>query len=211
MLINQSRFKLNGNVGYVRKPDFLLSKSFDPANSKTFPRKKPLRFKVKVSYYRFILIGRPIRDRFQIISGQQIPKPNLSTKGEVVDPYVKVRVCGLDCDDHNIVTNNKYTTKTINNNGFRYIQIKTVRDHEYNPCFSPRWDEIHEFVVHLPELAFLEIIVYDKDKRSKDDKLGYCYLPMNYIREGYRNIPLFNKEGATLQPANLFFHFDISE
>ena len=61
-------------------------------------------------------------------------------------------------------------------------------------------------MVHLPELAFLEIIVYDKDKRSKDDKLGYCYLPMNYIREGYRNIPLFNKEGATLQPANLFFH-----
>ena len=49
MLINQSRFKLNGNVGYVRKPDFLLSKSFDPANSKTFPRKTPLRFKVKVS------------------------------------------------------------------------------------------------------------------------------------------------------------------
>ena len=58
---------------------------------------------------------------FQIISGQQIPKPNLSTKGEVVDPYVKVRVCGLDCDDHNIVTNNKYVTKTINNNGFRYV------------------------------------------------------------------------------------------
>ena len=80
-----------------------------------------------------------------------------------------------------------------------------------NPYFSPRWDEKHEFLVHLPELAFLEIIVYDKDKRSKDDKLGYCYLPMNYIRQGYRNIPLFNKEGATLQPANLFFHFEISE
>ena len=50
MLINQSRFKLNGNVGYVRKPDFLLSKKFDPANPETFPRKTPLRFKVKVNY-----------------------------------------------------------------------------------------------------------------------------------------------------------------
>lgn len=122
MLINQSRFKLNGNVGYVRKPEFLLSKSFDPANSKTFPRKTPLRFKVKVSFL-IRLIIRPIKitGYFQIISGQQIPKPNLSTKGEVVDPYVKVRVCGLDCDDHNIVTNNKYTTKTINNNGFRLV------------------------------------------------------------------------------------------
>ena len=45
----------------------------------------------------------------------------------MVDPYVKVRVCGLDCDDHNIVTNNKYTTKTINNNGFRYVCGKRIR------------------------------------------------------------------------------------
>ena len=72
---------------------------------------------------------------------------------------------------------------------------------------SPRWDEEVKFSVYLPELAFLEIIVFDKDKRSKDDKLGYSYLPMSYVREGYRNIPLFNKEGATLQPANLLFHF----
>ena len=133
MLINQSRFKLNGNVGYVRKPDFLLSKSFDPANSKTFPRKTPLRFKVKVSSHWSIL--QPIKISFQIISGQQIPKPNLSTKGEVVDPYVKVRVCGLDCDDHNIVTNNKYTTKTINNNGFRLVF--TLFLPPFHPYFFP--------------------------------------------------------------------------
>lgn len=77
--------------------------------------------------------------------------------------------------------------------------------------FSPRWDYDVNFEVRLPELAFLEIIVYDKDKRSKDDKLGYAYLPMDQIRQGYRNIPLYNKEGATLQPANLFFHFNISD
>ena len=98
-------------------------------------------------------------------------------------------------------------------NSIRLVLLRECirRQVSLNIFFSPRWDEIHEFCVHLPELAFLEIIVYDKDKRSKDDKLGYCYLPMNYIREGYRNIPLFNKEGATLQPANLFFHFHISE
>ena len=69
MLINQSRFKLNGNVGYVRKPDFLLSKSFDPANSKTFPRKTPLRFKVKVSSH--WLTQRPIRLTLQPIRNSQ--------------------------------------------------------------------------------------------------------------------------------------------
>ena len=74
---------------------------------------------------------------------------------------------------------------------------------------SPRWDEAHTFKVWLPEISMLEIIVYDKDKRSRDDKLAYCYLPMEYIREGYRNVPLYNKDGASLHPANLFFNVEI--
>ena len=75
--------------------------------------------------------------------------------------------------------------------------------------FSPRWDEAHTFRVWLPEISMLEIIVYDKDKRSRDDKLAYCYLPMEYIREGYRNVSLYNKDGASLHPANLFFNVEI--
>ena len=75
--------------------------------------------------------------------------------------------------------------------------------------FSPRWDEEHTFKVWLPEISMLEIIVYDKDKRSRDDKLAYCYLPIEYIREGYRNVPLCNKDGASLHPANLFFFVQI--
>ena len=74
---------------------------------------------------------------------------------------------------------------------------------------SPRWDEAHTFKVWLPEISMLEIIVYDKDKRSRDDKLAYCYLPMEYIREGYRNVSLYNKDGASLHPANLFFNVEI--
>jgi phosphatidylinositol phospholipase C delta len=172
MLINQSRFKINGNNGYLLKPEFLLNNSkFNPNDKTTFPTQIPTRYKIR------------------IISGQQIPKPHSSSKGEVVDPYVKIRVLGAEIDKD---ANKQYVTKHVENNGF-----------------SPRWDEVVEFCVYLSELAFLEIVVFDKDKRSKDDKLGYSYLPMNYIREGYRNIPLFNKEGATLQPANLFFHFKI--
>ena len=88
-----------------------------------------------------------ITGHFQIISGQQIPKPNLSTKGEVVDPYVKVRVCGLDCDDHNIVTNNKYTTKTINNNGFRYVYIGPLLERKNQPSRErPGTGTVREFL-----------------------------------------------------------------
>jgi len=174
MLINQCKFRINGNTGYVIKPDFMLPGSnFNPNDLSTFPSTLARKYVI------------------QIISGQQIPKPHQSTKGEVVDPYIKmaVRGCSVDTNDAN-----KFTTTVISDNGF-----------------SPRWDQEVTFKVHLPQLAFLEIIVYDKDKRSKDDKLGHAYLPMDHIRQGYRNIPLYNKEGATLQPANLFFHFNISD
>lgn len=49
--------------------------------------------------------------RLRIISGQHIPKPDQSTDGEVVDPYVKVKMVGMDIDQ------NEYKTKDIHDNG----------------------------------------------------------------------------------------------
>ena len=98
MLINQARFKVNGNTGYVLKPQFLRGKDvqFNPNDKSTFPRVKPVYFKIK------------------IISGQQLPKPRESTKGEVVDPYVKMRVVGPPIDEHK---DNEKRTKYVTNNG----------------------------------------------------------------------------------------------
>ena len=50
-----------------------------------------------------------------MISGQQIPKPKESTKGEVVDPYIKMKVVGPAIDENKA---NEYTTKHVENNGF---------------------------------------------------------------------------------------------
>jgi phosphatidylinositol phospholipase C, delta len=47
----------------------------------------------------------------KIISGQHIPKPDQSTDGEVVDPYVKVKMVGMDIDQK------EYKTKDIHDNG----------------------------------------------------------------------------------------------
>lgn len=48
---------------------------------------------------------------FQIISGHFLPKPNRAEEGEVIDPYVSVKVWGHPLDAK------KQKTKWINNNG----------------------------------------------------------------------------------------------
>lgn len=47
----------------------------------------------------------------QIISGVQIPKPNDSKKGEVIDPFIKIEVHGAPSD------NAEYSSKVVTNNG----------------------------------------------------------------------------------------------
>ena len=58
---------------------------------------------------KFILI-------FQIISGHQIPKPNDSLKGEIIDPFVKIDIFGVPSDQAD------YKTKVIENNGEFYSE-----------------------------------------------------------------------------------------
>ena len=51
MLINQARFKINGNTGYILKPPFLRNpqQRFDPSNPATFSRQRPIEYKFDVS------------------------------------------------------------------------------------------------------------------------------------------------------------------
>ena len=46
-----------------------------------------------------------------MISGQQLPKPGGSKKGEVIDPYVKIQIGGVG-EDCQVVK-----TKTVDDNG----------------------------------------------------------------------------------------------
>ena len=71
--------------------------------------------------YWTVLLPKASADRakkfeIKVISGQQIPKPHQSTKGEVVDPYVKLAVRGCSVDTHD---QNRAQTPHVNDNGFR--------------------------------------------------------------------------------------------
>jgi hypothetical protein len=89
--------------------------------------------------------------------------------------------------------------------------------------FSPCWNEEFTLTTWFTELSMLEVLVYDKDVGTKvnrsvervlylmffqDDKLANSYLPFDCITPGYRQIPLFDKEGGSLYPATLFFHIE---
>ncbi|KHN83803.1 1-phosphatidylinositol 4,5-bisphosphate phosphodiesterase delta-3-A [Toxocara canis] len=88
--LNTAMFRINGNCGYVLKPDFLL-KGIDPRSPEA-------------------LLSYPMRLSVRIISGQYLPKPNPSE--DIVDPYVTVETFGIPDDGR------RYDSRTISNNGF---------------------------------------------------------------------------------------------
>jgi hypothetical protein len=97
MLFNDALFSLNGKCGYVLKPEFLRKgKEYGYSHSSRVPNSPT---------------NKPKKVTFKIISGQHIPKQYGSSDGDVVDPYVKIKIYGHPKDK---VT---YKTKFVKNNG----------------------------------------------------------------------------------------------
>eukprot|EP01119_Soliformovum_irregulare_P023275 TRINITY_DN8110_c1_g2_i1.p1 TRINITY_DN8110_c1_g2~~TRINITY_DN8110_c1_g2_i1.p1 ORF type:complete len:973 (-),score=258.80 TRINITY_DN8110_c1_g2_i1:173-3091(-) len=132
MWLNRGKFLNNGNSGYILKPAPLLASenfSWDPKNPKIFGKIRNLTVK--------------------ILSGRTFPKTSNGTKGEVIDPFVIVRMHGLPGDSRS------YQTGMIKNNGF-----------------NPEWNETFSFPILYSELATLVFVVKDQDT-VRDDTVGY--------------------------------------
>ena len=109
--LNHGKFADNGGSGYVLKPAWMRTKDGAHASPK----------KLKIT----------------VISAQQLPKPNQSSKGEIIDPYVEIDVVGEDEDTI------MKKTKVVNDNGF-----------------NPQYNETFEFSVKSPEVTLVRIVVY---------------------------------------------------
>lgn len=164
MQLLQGKFMDNGGCGYLLKPGFLLSdnRSASPQTSRK-------------------------RLSITIVSGYQIPKPNDSKKGEIIDPFIKIEVHGVKEDTQQCKTSVK------ENNGF-----------------NPRWDEHVSFVISQPDHAIIRFVVYDHD-RYVDDFIGYFALPFRSIQEGYRHFSLLNKHGDKIPQALILLKVEIKE
>jgi len=109
--------------------------------------------------------------------GKQIPKPKGATKGDIVDPYVKLTILGLSQDS------NSQSTNTIWNNGW-----------------NPLWNETFEFNLVCPELAWLQVSVWDKNKLSSDTFICENCFPVSSMRTGcMRSIPLFDEDMNSIE------------
>ena len=167
--LNQCVFKNNGGCGYLLKPRRLRKPGVDPIES-GLPR------------HRLIL---------KVISGGNLPKPDLASKGEVIDPFVVVFITGSVRDQRN---SRQFKTKYIDDNGF-----------------NPVWNETFYFSIEDIDLAVLTIRVMDKDPSfTTDDFIAEASCPLNCIRKGIRSIPLYSahhdavNEAFVLCDINLF-------
>jgi len=124
-----------------------------------------------------------------VLSAWQLPKvvgKEGTDKGEVIDPYVKISVNGLPADRAH------FKTKVIKNNGF-----------------NPVWKAEYKIPLTNVDLALITFIVSDSDFASSDDLIGYYSLPAYCIRDGYRHVPLRDKNGKLYDNASLLIHTKI--
>jgi len=174
--LNRARFTDNGGCGYVLKPDFLRRPDpmYSPLASESLQAGLPAAAEtVWVT----------------VLSGMHIPRPDGNLEGEVIDPYVKVRIRGHP--NEAMHANNKRKTEPVQNNGF-----------------NPVWNQKFEFNVMFPSLAFLEFRVKDHSKGGSDKDIGAFCCPFNLVKPGYRRITLKSYSGRDLTPASLLVHIE---
>ncbi|KAK7871352.1 hypothetical protein R5R35_006064 [Gryllus longicercus] len=163
-LYNDAKFDDNGGCGYVLKPEVLRKNSpYDPDSTENDKNQVTM--------------------KLTVISGQHIPKADNDAEGEIVDPYVKVKIAGHPKD------NQKFKTEAVRNNGF-----------------NPRWDHDMIFTVKMPELAIIHFIVKDLSTTGKDVTLGTYAIPFNSLQEGYSHVYLKDYERNFVSPASIFIH-----
>lgn len=154
MELNFGKFHDNGRSGYVLKPRHLLEDNVAPS--------KPQVLKIK------------------FISAQQLPKPDQSLKGEIIDPYVEFEVFGSD-------------------GSYKKVKTKTVQDNGFNPS----WNEEFEFLVADPELTFLRFVVMDEDLNSSDFIASNAF-PLNCLASGFRHLPLYDSKHLQIPFSSLY-------
>eukprot|EP01065_Artemidia_motanka_P022632 TRINITY_DN2683_c1_g1_i3.p1 TRINITY_DN2683_c1_g1~~TRINITY_DN2683_c1_g1_i3.p1 ORF type:complete len:781 (+),score=227.26 TRINITY_DN2683_c1_g1_i3:562-2904(+) len=166
--LNDAKFQDNGGCGYLLKPEHLRLKdsAVTPQAASTL--------------------------RVKVISGCQIPKPNLAIKGKNVHPYVCVLLSGIKGDSSRVPKK----TRVIPGNGF-----------------DPLWNEDFVFRVQSVGLAMLTLRVVDNDTTTGiDDVIAEASVPLTSLRCGYRCVPLRNhRDNLELEHACLFCHFALEQ
>ena len=123
----------------------------------------------------------------QIISAQQLPRPNESLTGDVVDPLCEVEML---VPGQSAV---KFKTRHVSDNGF-----------------NPLWNEQFKFRVDYEhhELVFFRFVVQDEDIKFSDMIASFT-ISLDCLQEGYRHIQLQDPSGDPYLYSTLFIKVTI--
>ena len=186
MQLNAGRFRTNRNCGYVMKPMRMLSPKGQEALKVYHSKKKPKWG--DVFWGPGCANAYPVKVTIAVISGQSLPKPNGSTRGEIIDPYVQLIVNGDTMDRKTM------QTKTVQNNGF-----------------NPVWNEVFTIEIQRPEIAMITFRCMDEDV-DFDDFIASSSIPLCALRQGFRTIQMydnFGQSGGAFAYAALFVHVKV--
>ncbi|PXF45314.1 1-phosphatidylinositol 4,5-bisphosphate phosphodiesterase delta-4 [Gracilariopsis chorda] len=117
----------------------------------------------------------------ELLSGFLFPKPKNSSNRDTIDPYCVIKVYDEQYDDEDDYSSDRFYSQADRSNGF-----------------APTWNETATLKIRNKALAVIVLKVYDHDRTSDDDLIGYCAVPTSLIREGYRCFPLTSKDGDPL-------------
>jgi phosphatidylinositol phospholipase C, delta len=187
MQINMGKFRSSKQCGYVLKPMRLLS-TRGKEKAARYHTAKANKTWNDVFWGPACANAYPIRLTINVISGNSLPKPNGSSKGEIIDPYIEIIINGHETDRA------KHNSSTVDNNGF-----------------NPIWNEVFKYDIVRPDVAMLTLRCMDSDL-DFDDFIASTSIPVTCLRNGFRTVQLYNQfgqKGGDFQFASLFVHVSI--
>jgi len=112
--------------------------------------------------------------KINVLCGSCLPSPD--SEHRYISPFVKINIYGGDQEQRK----GEHTTKSVDGNGL-------------NPVFDDMMGII--FKATNPSLAILTFTVLNKTKDG-EELLGGASMPVSCIREGFRSVPLFDKQNT---------------
>ncbi|KAJ9054417.1 hypothetical protein DSO57_1014857 [Entomophthora muscae] len=200
MLINQSMFRQNRQLGYILKPEYM--RQLNPA----LPLPKPTKYRLQV----------------RVISGQNLPKPDDKATGEVIDPQIEVEMVTVEhglqflsgqassLGTQSII--NLYEETSSAEDLAPIVARKSLKSEVVmNNGFNPSWTLDAIFSFSSPEFSFLKFKVIEFNVCTVNSIIGQFCVRVADLKPGYRHIPILNNNGVEYPFASLFIFTNIEE
>ena len=178
MWLNRGLFQDNGRCGYVLKPAAFLVKGSNPYVFETYQKSvTPLNITIGVWS-----CGRAAAlTGAQVIGARHLRKP----KGTIA-PFVEISLLGLESDSQ------RNRTKTVPENGFNPVWNEGA---SRGRCRPRHRSAEYEFKVSFPDVALLQLVVYDEDMFGEPNPIAVAVLPFGVhdnsgLRTGLRRAAL---------------------